>query len=187
MVSTHTSLLVRLRSSEDSVAWNRFVKLYSPLVHYWVSRLGVEPQHRFDVCQEVFLVLVNRSSWLGTSRPTSFRAWLHTVTANKCHDLRRKQQRKCEPESRADLDRELPDPNDHLSEQEYRSYLSRAALQLMQDCFSETTWRACWEHVANGRPAPEVARELGISVNSVYLARGRVLKRLRQELDGLWE
>ncbi len=57
----------------------------------------------------------------------------------------------------------------------------------MSNSFSEVTCRAVWEHVAHGRSAAEVAAELGITENAVYLARGRVLKRLRQELDGLWE
>ncbi len=187
MISTPSSLLVRLRTAEDSVAWNRFVQLYSPLLHYWTTRLGVEPSRRLDICQEVFVVLIQRREWLESQPPTSFRAWLYTVTANKCHDLQRRLRRHSEPEWQADFDPAIPAPQDELGEQEYRTYLARAALRLMRDCFSESTWRACWEHVAEGRSAADVAHELGISENAVYLARGRVLKRLRQELDGLWE
>ncbi len=187
MVSTHSSLLVRLRTADDSVAWNRFVQLYSPLLNFWITHLGVEPSRRLDVCQEVFVVLIQRREWLEGQRPKSFRAWLYTVTANKCRDLQRRLQRAVEPEWRADLNPAILAPQDDLDEQEYRTYLARAALRLMRDCFSESTWRACWEHVAEGRSAAVVARELGISENAVYLARGRVLKRLRQELDGLWE
>jgi RNA polymerase sigma-70 factor (ECF subfamily) len=55
----------------------------------------------------------------------------------------------------------------------------------MQAEFSPKTWKACWEHVVAGRPAAEVAAELGISVGSVYVAKSRVLSRLRQELEGL--
>jgi RNA polymerase sigma-70 factor (ECF subfamily) len=79
------------------------------------------------------------------------------------------------------------DPNPILIEQEYRTFVAQAALRLMRDSFSETTWRACWEHVVEGRTASQVAVELDISENAVYLARGRVLKRLRDELVGLWE
>ena len=55
----------------------------------------------------------------------------------------------------------------------------------MKTDFQPATWRACWENVVEGRPAAEVARELGITVNAVYLAKSRVLRRLHQELDGL--
>jgi RNA polymerase sigma-70 factor (ECF subfamily) len=60
-------------------------------------------------------------------------------------------------------------------------------LELMRNEFEEPTWRACFECTVNDRPAAEVARELGLSVNAVYVAKSRVLRRLRQELDGLWE
>jgi RNA polymerase sigma-70 factor (ECF subfamily) len=59
------------------------------------------------------------------------------------------------------------------------------ALELMRDEFQPTTWRACWEHAFRQRPAAEVAAELGISENAVYIAKLRVVRRLRQELQGL--
>jgi RNA polymerase sigma-70 factor, ECF subfamily len=56
----------------------------------------------------------------------------------------------------------------------------------MQAEFQPATWKACWECAAVGRPAAEVAAELGMTVNAVYLATSRVLRRLRQELAGQW-
>jgi RNA polymerase sigma-70 factor (ECF subfamily) len=79
------------------------------------------------------------------------------------------------------------DEADTFWEKEYRRELTARALQLMQADFAPTTWKACWEFVAQGRSAAEVARELGISENAVYLAKCRVLRRLRQELAGLVE
>ncbi len=57
----------------------------------------------------------------------------------------------------------------------------------MRTEFAPTTWKACWETIVQGRPGTEVARALGISENAVYIARCRVLRRLRQELGGLME
>ena len=51
------------------------------------------------------------------------------------------------------------------------------ATELVRSEFEPTTWRACWEVTVQGRPASEVAQELGISVNAVYLAKSRVLAR----------
>jgi RNA polymerase sigma-70 factor (ECF subfamily) len=51
--------------------------------------------------------------------------------------------------------------------------------------FEPATWRAFWECVVNERPAAEVASELELTENAVYLAKGRVLRRLRNELGGL--
>jgi RNA polymerase sigma-70 factor (ECF subfamily) len=55
----------------------------------------------------------------------------------------------------------------------------------MKSDFEPATWKACWASVVEGRPAAEIAEELEISVNSVYLAKSRVVRRLRRELDGL--
>jgi RNA polymerase sigma-70 factor (ECF subfamily) len=56
----------------------------------------------------------------------------------------------------------------------------------MRTDFEPATWRACWERVAAGRPAAEVAAELGVSVEVVYAATYRVIRRLRSELAGAW-
>jgi RNA polymerase sigma-70 factor (ECF subfamily) len=57
----------------------------------------------------------------------------------------------------------------------------------MKTEFQPSTWKACWEFVVNGRPATEIARDLGITENAVFIAKYRVIKRLRQELEGLLE
>jgi RNA polymerase sigma-70 factor, ECF subfamily len=76
---------------------------------------------------------------------------------------------------------------DLFEEAEYQSFLVNRALELMRSEFREDTWRACWLLVVDERKASEVARELGLSLNSVYLAKSRVLSRLREELAGLIE
>ncbi len=84
---------------------------------------------------------------------------------------------------------EIPDPHDSepLIEAEYRQYLLSSALELMSSEFPVKTWKACWEHVVMGRPAGEVAEELEICVGAVYVAKSRVLCRVRQELAGMLE
>jgi RNA polymerase sigma-70 factor (ECF subfamily) len=74
--------------------------------------------------------------------------------------------------------------NDALAEREYQTHVVQQALRLMQSDFDETTWQACWQTKALGRPAAEVAAELGISASAVYAATHRVLRRLRAELQG---
>jgi len=80
---------------------------------------------------------------------------------------------------------ESGDATDTLAENEYRHWLVRQALEIMQSEFEPTTWKACWESVVSDRPAAEVAADLNVSVEVVYGAKSRVLRRLREELDGL--
>ena len=70
-------------------------------------------------------------------------------------------------------------------ESDYRTHLIGQALQLMRAECSAVEWKACWEYVVQDRPANEVARELGLTVNQVYLTKSRILHRVRAELDGL--
>jgi RNA polymerase sigma-70 factor (ECF subfamily) len=77
------------------------------------------------------------------------------------------------------------DPAILISETEYRDFIVDRAVRLMQSDFEPNTWQAFWQFVVCDRPAADVARQFGLTENAVYLARVRVLKRLRQELAGL--
>ena len=96
-VTTRVSLLHQLRSKQDSVAWSKFVELYTPLVYRWVADLGIRDPERNDVVQEVFMVLLGKISTFNYDGTRSFRGWLRTVTLNKARDFLRKQNRLSEP------------------------------------------------------------------------------------------
>lgn len=184
MLTTSVSLLQRVRDPEERAAWDRFVELYTPLLYSWAGRLGLAADDAADLVQDVFATLVQRLHDFRYDAHKSFRAWLRTVTCNRYRDFRR---RACARPQPAAVLPDVPDPAtpDPFWERDYRTYLVGRALELMQAEFQPATWRACWECVAHGRPAAEVAEELGLSVASVYAAKSRVLRRLRQELSGL--
>ena len=185
MDKTPISLLERLRQPGERQAWQRFTELYTPLMYYWARRLGMQPSDAADLVQDVFAILIQKLPEFAYDRRKSFRSWLRTVMFNKWRD----QQRRAEPPQQADdatfAELAGPDNADWVGEEEYRQNLIRRALQIMQADFQPTTWKSCWEHVVSDRSAAEVAAELGISVGAVYVAKSRVLSRLRQELEGL--
>jgi RNA polymerase sigma-70 factor (ECF subfamily) len=189
MHSTPASLLERLRHQEqDQQAWDRFVELYTPLLFAWTRRLGLQASDAADLVQEVFTVLVQKLPEFAYHPQQSFRAWLRTVLLNRWRDACRR--RAVLPVQQHDTplpDAVGPDPAGEFAEAEYRRHLVARAVELMQAEFQPVTWKACWEFVVNGRPAAEVAQELGVTVNAVYLAKGRVLRRLRTELEGLFD
>jgi RNA polymerase sigma-70 factor (ECF subfamily) len=106
---------------------------------------------------------------------------------NKLRDRKRREVRLVKALAQRPPEPELPDAAEVFWETEYYQQLSQRALQLMQSEFTPTTWKACWETVVQGRATAEVARELGITENAVYVAKCRVLRRLRHELTGLVE
>jgi RNA polymerase sigma-70 factor (ECF subfamily) len=185
MHKTPPSLLEQLRQPGNPAAWERFVELYTPLLHSWARRLGAQPADAENLVQEVFVTLLKELPRFNYQPGKRFRGWLWTVTANKYREHLRLPALAQVPEGAEEA--AATAESEGIEEAEYRRYLVDRALRLMRADFEETTWKACWEYVVNGRAAAEVAADLGVSVNAVHLAKARVLRRLRQELAGLLE
>jgi RNA polymerase sigma-70 factor (ECF subfamily) len=182
MHSTPDSLLDRLRSPADTAAWLRFVRLYTPFLYHWARQRGLQESDAADLVQEVFAQLLKVLPEFRYDPKRSFRAWLAVVVANKWRELNRKRRPQTVP---VDHLAAKPGPPDDFDDREYRAHIAGRALQLIQGEFSAPVWQAFWAVVVEGRPAQQVAAEFGLSANAVYLARGRVLRRLREELKGL--
>lgn len=161
------------------------MQLYTPLLHHWARKLGLQDDDAADLIQDVFAVLVLRLPDFRYDPQRRFRGWLWTIALNKWRERRRQRT----PTPQAEPERldvlAVADPVEAIGEAEYQRYLTRRALEIMQGEFQPATWQAFWECVVEERPAAEVAAQLGLSENAVYLAKGRVLRRLRHELDGL--
>jgi RNA polymerase sigma-70 factor (ECF subfamily) len=185
VTTTSPTLLDRLRRSSAGEAWERFVELYTPLLLAWCRRIGVTDTDAADLTQAVFLTLYQRLPDFQYDADRSFRAWLKTILLNAWRNQVR--QRASQRGDRAVTPDDIPDtdPRLELDEAEYRAHLVRRAMALMRERFEPSTWRACWEFVVEERPADDVARELGLTPNAVYLAKARVLRQLRHELQWL--
>jgi RNA polymerase sigma-70 factor (ECF subfamily) len=185
--TTPATLLERLRGAHNGAAWDWFVDLYTPLLFSWARRCGETEADAADLVQEVFVTLVQTLPTFDYDRAGTFRGWLRVLLLNKLRDRLRRKVRLEKALEHRPADVELPDIAEVFWEAEYHQELARQALRLMQAEFAPTTWKACWETVVAGRSRREVARDLGISENAVYIAKCRVLRRLRQELTGLFE
>jgi RNA polymerase sigma-70 factor (ECF subfamily) len=185
-METPVSLLERLRRPDEHAAWARFVELFTPFLYHCARRLGLRSAEAADLVQDVFAVLVQKLPEFTYDRERSFRAWLRTVTLNKWRETYRRRG-PAEAKAGEPLPDELAcaDPMEAFADTEYRQHLMARALEIMQAQFQPASWRACWEHLVVGRTATDVSAELGISEGAVYVATHRVLRRLREELDGL--
>jgi RNA polymerase sigma-70 factor (ECF subfamily) len=163
------------------------VQLYTPLLFHWARKLGLSADDAADLVQEVLILLLQKLPELEYDPSRSFRGWLRTVMLNKWRDIRR---RRHVAVAEVDADA-IPATEDVVDvalafeEDEYRQHIVKQALEVMQSEFQPATWKACWEYMIVGKPAESVATELGLTVNAVYLAKSRVLSRLREELAGL--
>ncbi len=185
-MDTPASLLERLRQPGQEQAWARLVELYTPLLYGWARRAGLQAQDAADLAQDVFAILVRKLPEFVYDRQRSFRAWLRTLLMNRWRDGRRRAAVRPAEVGHPDLDGLPARASDELFEEtEYRRQLVGQALRLIRPEFREITWKAWEGHGLQGRPAAEVGRELGISEGTVFVAKCRVLRRMRRELEGL--
>lgn len=160
------------------------MRLYTPLLYYWVRRLGLQEQDAADLVQDVLTTLVQKLPEFDYDRRKSFRAWLRTITLNRWRNQQRQRPVSLLGDAAADV---AAEDMDALEDTEYRQYLVGRALGLMQAEFQPATWKIFWEHVVQGRKSADVADELGVSIDSIYAAKSRILRRLRQELEGMMD
>jgi RNA polymerase sigma-70 factor, ECF subfamily len=182
--ATSLSLLMKTKGG-DPLAWQRFVYLYTPLVVRWCRRAGVVGADADDIAQEVFVTVLDRlGGFAHGAEPGSFRGWLKVITRHKLGDyIRRSRSR---PQTAEIVLEHLSRGEDAVEEiGAERKLLAARALELLRTDFTEQTWRAFWRVVVDDRPVAEVARELGVSGNAVYMAKYRVLRRLRDEFGDL--
>jgi RNA polymerase sigma-70 factor (ECF subfamily) len=182
--STATSLLDGVRRREAE-AWRRLARLYGPLVYGWCRRVGLQATDADDVLQEVFLTVAARVAEFRHDAPdATFRGWLWAITRNKIGDHLRRQARQAQGAGGSEaLQRllQLAEADPPSAPADLDGLCTRA-LDLIRPEFAERTWQAFWRVVV-GRQAPaDVAAELGLSRNAVYIARSRVLHRLREVL-----
>jgi len=186
MNSTSISLLQRLKRPDEPAAWRRFVSLYAPLIFYWGRGQGLSEADAADLVQEVLAILIVKLPDFQYDPSRRFRGWLRTVTLNKAKDIQRRNHRAPETGQSATLQHvAAPSDVNLFEEQEYQSFLVTRALELLQSEFRDSTWRAGWLQLVEGRIAADVAAELGITLNAAYVAKCRIVRRLREELAGL--
>jgi RNA polymerase sigma-70 factor (ECF subfamily) len=190
-METSVSLLERLAGGPTNEDWRRLDELYRPLLRAWMARAGVADSDADDLIQDVMLVVFREIARFQRRGPGAFRSWLRTILAHRVRDhFRAAGYRPTATGDSQFLRRlgELESPESELSRQWDRDHDEHVAAVLMrrvQGDFTPPTWQAFLRHALKGEPAAQVARDLGLSLNSVLLAKSRVLKRLRQELTGL--
>ena len=191
MNPTSVTLLERLRTQPDEETWKRLDDLYRPLIRRWLLRDPTLRNEAEDLVQEVLAVLVRELPRFQHDRPGSFRCWLRTITLNRLKAFwqsRRHRPQCVGSDSDGLILGQLEDPHSTLSRQwddEHDRHVVRRLMDLIEPQFESATLQAFRRVVFDGAKPTEVATELGITVNAVLLAKSRVLRRLRQEGEGL--
>jgi RNA polymerase sigma-70 factor (ECF subfamily) len=189
---TRPSLLVRIRDPQDAESWRSFVELYtSPVLRYCRLR-GLQDADAADVTQEVMAQVARAMrSFRYAPERGRFRDWLGTITRRKVNRHLTKRNLgttggggKYRPEAMLNPRVIEADPDWSA---EFNAQILRAALERVRPLFGPVTWSAFAGVWMEDRTAAETASALGISLESVYVAKSKVLKRLEEEVLALAE
>jgi RNA polymerase sigma factor (sigma-70 family) len=185
---TRPSLLVRLRDAHDELAWSQFVEIYAPLVYGFARKHGLQDADAADVTQDVLRSVATATKKLEYDpQRGSFRGWLFTVVRNRLRDFWAGQARQCQASGDPAVNRhlqEVPARDEYVEwQQEYEQQLFHWAAAQVRSAFQDSTWQAFWQTAVEGKSGKEVARALGMTVAAVYLAKARVITRLKEQLQ----
>jgi RNA polymerase sigma-70 factor, ECF subfamily len=187
-LGTHPSLLLRLRDPRDAASWGLFREIYVPLVYRHCQRRGLQPADAEDVTQRVFTAVFRAiSTFEYRTERGRFRDWLGELAR---HELGRfwASRKKGGVETVGDpgaLETALAPGQETEWSEECARHILQTALARIRPHFEEVTWRAFERTWLESRPPLEVARDLGQGIDWVYMAKSRVLQRLREEVQEL--
>jgi RNA polymerase sigma-70 factor (ECF subfamily) len=186
MSDTSPSLIERIKHSHDETAWRVFVDLYTPLLRSWCKRMHLPPDESDDLIQEVLVLLVRKIRRFQYDPALKFRGWLRTVLNNKLRECRRRPSNRLRTVGDSALHQVVDSRgDDEFWEREYGRHLLQGALDSVRHEFSPVMWRAFQATLLQEQSVAQVAADMGISPQTVYAARSRIKKRLREELAGL--
>jgi RNA polymerase sigma factor (sigma-70 family) len=189
--ATRISLLLRLQGQSDRQAWADFVDVYSPIIYGFARRQGLQDADAADLVQEV-LLSVSKSIRNFDRARGPFRCWLMAVVRNRLSEFRHGRGRQASGSGDTEVLKHLQqvpsnDDNERLWEEEYRRSVFRFAAKRLRDDFEQRTWEAFWQTSVEGKCTKEVAQSLGISEGAVYIAKCRVLARVKSLVSSLEE
>lgn len=193
---TRVTLLARIRDGRDAAAWREFVHLYGPVVYRFARNRGLQDADAADLMQDVLRSVARNAHRMEYDpKRGTFRGWLYTVTRNKIYNFlsaqRNRPRGSGDPDAHERLDatpaRDDGQGPDAEWEKEYQRRLSARAMERVRDEFQPSTWQAFWETAVEGKAAAEVGAGLKMSPGAVYVAKSRVLARLRDEVRKLMD
>lgn len=187
---TPVPLLEELAIAGSEAGWERFVFLYEPFLRGQLRRYGLQHCDEADLVQEVFAVVLRRlGEFRHNGKTGAFRAWLREIVVYTARHFFGQQ--RLRPALDADADdwsAELADDDSPLAadwDREHDLHVTARLLELVRAEFDETHYQAFRCTTLDEQPIAAVAEALGVTSNVIYIARSRVLARLRAIGRGL--
>ena len=187
---TRPSLIIRLRDPQDQDAWTQFVAIYEPLVLRLLRQRGLQEADARDVAQQVIVAVTQAvDGFVPDGRSASFRRWLFTIARNLALRFVQRGKRLRQGTGGTDmlkLLQNLPEPaRDTVAtfDNEYRNEIFHWAATRARGEFQDHTWQAFWRTCVLNEPIADVAADLEMTMGNIYVARSRIIARLRRLVE----
>jgi RNA polymerase sigma-70 factor, ECF subfamily len=191
MNETRQSLLFRAQNGEQD-AWKDLADLYRPLIIGWLNRQGVPTTDLEDLAQEVLLSVVKHlPAFHHSGRQGAFRTWLRTIVCSRTTDYWRAVDAGAQGRGGSGAVaalQQIADPDSALNrrwDEEHDRYVLDCLMDLVAEEFEPATLEAFRRLALDGATGAEAAEALGMSIDGVYRAKSRVLRRIRQLAERL--
>jgi RNA polymerase sigma-70 factor (ECF subfamily) len=188
--ATRQSLLVRLKDPRDEQAWAEFVAIYTPLINRLAQAKGLQPADAADLAQEIFRAVAGAIDRYDPDPGRgSFRGWLFTIARNLMINLLAARRIRAQGTGDSDvqemLERVPASDNSDTAffDAEYRRELLFWAAEQVRREFRKPTWQAFWLTAVEGVDPKAAAHASGISVGAVYIAKSRVMARIKAVIE----
>jgi RNA polymerase sigma-70 factor (ECF subfamily) len=188
---TNPTLLDRLRRDpSNQAAWAEFLKRYGPRIYGWCRRWNLQAADAEEVTQNVLLKLVAKLGSFTYDPSRSFRSWLKTLAHNAWIDYLQsiKTRGMGGNDSQVVVRLESIEARDDLVqrlEAEFDQEVLEEAMARVRERVEPQTWEAFRLTSMEGLSGAEAAVRIPMKEAMVFIARGRVLKLLRQEVQNL--
>jgi RNA polymerase sigma factor (sigma-70 family) len=189
--SSRSSLLLRIRDTGDAEAWAQFVDLYGPLIYRFGRKHGLQDSDAADLTQNVLRAVgaAARRFEYDKKRGT-FRSWLFTVARNELYKWMRGRNRTVAGSGDSNVQallEQVPGKEGWQADwdRDYERQVLAYAVNQVRNDFRDATWEAFWQTAVQGRRPKDVGEQLQMSVGAVYVAKSRVLARIKQEVRRL--
>jgi len=199
LLPTRQSLLTRLRDWRDDDGWREFFDTYWRLIYNVARKSGLADAEAQDVVQNTFIYLSRRMPNFHYDRTRgSFKSWLRVVTRSRisAHWRREKTTGPLlrgplpdEESGVSDLLASIPDPAadalDEVWQSEWQTNLLDAAFRRVRAKVSSQQLLIFRMASGDNLPLSQVAKKLDVNIAQVYLARHRVGRLLKTEIEKL--
>jgi RNA polymerase sigma-70 factor, ECF subfamily len=188
---TRVSLILHLQNEQDDAAWREFVTVYESFLMRLIQRRGVPATHVSDVTNQVLSAIARSiAQWKDDQQDASFRRWISRVARNVVIKYMSNERRHVSAVGGTDALEslgQLPAPLNDEIEHQYEHELIVWAAEQVKGEFIDTSWQAFWMTMIEGRAVADVAQTLAVSPGSIYMSRGRILKRIRDKVIEVME